>query len=150
MVPLSSCHQAVFDLISPMTLYLSPLVANAGLWDIIRIENLIEEEVYDVVEISTGIVLPSRKRDTKFVELLLRFWSADEENKAYSTTVVMPRTWTPKMYIGVLYLFVNWHMTLSIKSIELEGNTYTSINDVHEMFLVPTLKPRLTMQEDLF
>ena len=120
MVPLSSCHRDVFELIYPIPLYLSLLATNAGLWEIIRTSNCIEEEVDDVVTISTGSVLPSRKGDTKFVELLLRFWPADEEKEAYSTTVVMPRTWTLKMYLGVLYLSVNRHMTLSIKMIELE------------------------------
>ena len=78
MVPLSSRHQAVFKLISPIHLYLSPLAANAGLWEIIWTENRIEEEVDDVVEISTSSVLTSRKGDTESVELLLLFWSADK------------------------------------------------------------------------
>ena len=103
-----------------------------------------------MVAISTGIVLPSRKGDTEFVELLLRFWSAGKEKEAYSKTVVVTRTWTPKMYLGVLYLSVNRHMTLSIERIELEGNTYTSMNDVHDLFLVPSLNPRRTMQADFF
>ena len=92
MVPLSSRHRAVFKLISLITLHLSPLATNTVLWDIIRTENRIEEEVDDVVTISTGSVLPSRKGDTEFVELLIRFWSADEEKEAYYTTVVMPKT----------------------------------------------------------
>ena len=114
MVSLSSRHRAVFDLISPIPFYLSPLAANNGLWEIIRTANCIEEEVDGVVAISTGSVLPFRKVDTKFVELQLRFWLADEEKEAYSTTVVMPRTCTHKMYLGVLYFSVNRHMTLPI------------------------------------
>ena len=104
-------------------------------------KNCIEEEVDDAVAISTGTVLPSRKGDAEFVELMLRFWSDDEEREAYSTTAVMPRTCNPKIYLGVFYLSVNRHMTLSIERIELEGNTYTSMNDVHDLFLVPSLKP---------
>ena len=69
--------------------------------------------------------LPSRKGDTEFVELMLRFWSANKEKEAYYTTVVMPRTWNSKMYLGVLYFSVNWNMTLSIERIKLEGNMYT-------------------------
>ena len=62
----------------------------------------------------------------------------------------MPRTWTPKVYLGVLYLSVNRNTTLSIERIELEGHTYTSMNDVHGLFLVPSLNPRLTKQADFF
>ena len=71
MVTLSIGHQAVFKLIYPIPLYLSPLSANAGLWEIIRTVNKIEEEVDDVVVISKGSVLPSRKGDTEFIEPLL-------------------------------------------------------------------------------
>ena len=78
MAPLSSRHRAVFKSISPITLYLSPLAANAGLSDIIWTENCVEEEVDDVVATSTGSVHPSRKGDTEFVDLLLRFCSADK------------------------------------------------------------------------
>ena len=114
MVPLSSRRRAVFELISPIPLYLSPLAANSSLWEIIRTENRIEEEVDDVVAISTGSVLPSRKVDTNVVEMQKQFCSDDEEKEAYSTTVVMPRTCTHKMYLGVLYFSVNRHMTLPI------------------------------------
>ena len=103
-----------------------------------------------MVAISTRSVFTSWKGYTEFLDLLLKFWSSDEEKYAYSTAVVMPRTWTPKMYLGVLYFPINQHMNISIERIKLTGNTYTSINDVHAMFLVPTLKPRLTMQEGLF
>ena len=104
----------------------------------------------DVVAISTGSVLPSRKVDTNFVEMQKQFCSDDEEKEAYSTTVVMPRICNPKMYLGVLYLSVTWHMTLSIERIELEGNAYTSMNDVHDLFLVPSLNPLLSMQAAFF
>ena len=150
MVPISSRHRAVFELILPIPLYLSPLAINADLWEVIRAANCIEEQVHDVVAISTGNVLPLRKGNTNLVELQLRFWSADKEKEAYSTTVIIPRTWTPKMYLGVLYLSVNRHMTLSIERIELEGHTYTSMNDVHGLFLVPFLNPRLTKQAAFF
>ena len=72
-----------------------------------------------MIAIFTGSVLPSRRGDIEFVELLLRFWSTDEGKEAYSTAVVMPMTWTPKMYLGVLDLSVNQHMTLYIERIEL-------------------------------
>ena len=62
MVPLSSRHQAVFELISPIPFYLSPLAANDGLWEIIRTENRIEEEVDDVVAISTCSLLTFEER----------------------------------------------------------------------------------------
>ena len=78
MVPLSSRHRAVFKLISPIYLYLSPLSVNTGPWEIIRTANHIEEEVDDVVAISTGSLRPLRKGNTKFVDMLLRFCFADE------------------------------------------------------------------------
>ena len=92
MVPLYSRQRAVFKFISPIPLYLFPIAANAGLWEIIRTGNCIEEEMDDVVAISTGSVLTSRKGDTEFVDLLLRFWSSDKEKEAYYRTVFVPRT----------------------------------------------------------
>jgi hypothetical protein len=76
------------------------------------------------------------EEDPSFVELLVSFYSPPEDQDAKTTDfkVVMPQTWSPKMYLGALNQSIRANrlnsLSLSLESINLSGrNCSTTINE---------------------
>jgi hypothetical protein len=79
----------------------------------------------------------SQVEDPRYVELLVSFYSPPEE---YSNIIkngfkaIMPRTWTPKMYLGVLHQSIRMNLILTLESIEVSGRNYTTMNKLSWLF----------------
>jgi hypothetical protein len=66
------------------------------------------------------------EEDPTHVELLVSFYSPAPDNdtnnfKKSNFKVIMPRSWTPKMYLGALYQFITTISLLTIESINFSG-----------------------------
>lgn len=48
--------------------------------------------------------------------------------------LVMPRTWTPRQYLAVLSLSLKTYHVLSVETIQINGKSYLSMNDVDHYF----------------
>ncbi len=48
--------------------------------------------------------------------------------------LVIPRTWTPRQYLAVLSLSLKTYHVLSVETIQINGKSYLSINDVDHYF----------------
>jgi hypothetical protein len=70
------------------------------------------------------------------VELLVSFYSPPEEQDAKKNDfkVVMPQTWSPKMYLGDLNQSIRTNCLLTLESINLSGRNYTTINKLNWLF----------------
>jgi hypothetical protein len=73
-----------------------------------------------------------------YVELLVSFYSPPEEDTnnciKNDFRVIMPRTWTPKMYLGALHQSIRTNSILTLKSIEVSGRNYTTMNKLDWLF----------------
>ena len=47
---------------------------------------------------------------------------------------VMPKVWTPKMYLGVVNISIERSKSILIEAIVFRGQRYITINDVHWLF----------------
>ena len=68
-----------------------------------------------------------------YVFLDLKLYNSHDDSM-FDEKVVMPNTWTPRMYLALCEVSVTRNKLLCIQQIELEGNTYMSINDLHFYF----------------
>jgi hypothetical protein len=92
--------------------------------------------------ISTNRV--SAVEDLRYLELIVIFYSTEEaKNKNKKTPpkfglkVVMPKDWTPRMYLGALYRSIKSNRVLSLELVTLHGQSYTTINKLHWLFSSP-------------
>jgi hypothetical protein len=77
--------------------------------------------------------------DPRYVELLVGFYPQEDVENQYACLkihhdVVVPASWTPKMYLGALSLSLSRHHVISLSMISLNGRKYKSLNDVHWLF----------------
>ena len=82
--------------------------------------------------------------DPRYLELIVKFYStveAKNKNKKTSSKfdlkVVMPKDWTPRMYLGALYRSIKSNRVLSLELVTLQGRSYTTINELHWLFSSP-------------
>ncbi len=76
------------------------------------------------------------KEDPRYLELQISFYSpAPEDNskifKKKDFKVIMPRSWSPKMYLGALYQSIRTNSLLTLKSMNISGQNYTTINKLN-------------------
>jgi hypothetical protein len=77
--------------------------------------------------------LSKNEEDPTYVELLVSFYSPTPENDTHNFEkrdfkVIMPRSWTTKMYLGVLYQSITTNSLLTLESINISGQKYTTMN----------------------
>ena len=65
------------------------------------------------------------------VKIIMTNW---DETSTCQEEIVMPMHWTPCMFLGLLQVSVQRYQLLSIQRVELHGNEYTTINDLHLYF----------------
>jgi hypothetical protein len=73
------------------------------------------------------------------VELLVSFYSPapddDIDNfEKRDLMVIIPRSWTPKMYLGSLYQSITMNSLLTLESINISGQKYTTMNESNLLF----------------
>jgi hypothetical protein len=82
----------------------------------------------------------SQVEDPRYIELLVSFYSPPEEDTKNviknNFKVIMPRTWTPKMYLGALHQSITTNLLLVLESIDVSGRQYTTMNELNCLFLV--------------
>ncbi len=76
------------------------------------------------------------EEDPRFVELLVSFYSPASEGDFFKSEfqVVMPRSWTPKIYLGALHQSIRTNSILTLKSISISGQNYTTMNKLNWLF----------------
>jgi hypothetical protein len=85
----------------------------------------------------------SAVEDSRYLELIVIFYPPEAKNKIKKTPpkfdlkVVMPKDWTPRMYLGVLYRSIQSNRILTLQTITFNGRSYTTINELHWLFSSP-------------
>ena len=88
--------------------------------------------------------------DNQMAIITIRLYSSefdrpvqDEEGLSYpkmkEIQAVMPKTWTPRMYLGAVNVSIERSHSIVIETIYFHGKRYVSINDVHWLFTEPNL-----------
>jgi hypothetical protein len=106
------------------------------------------KNIHDIIMSSRG-ALPIQKlttistdrlseveEDPRFVELLVSFYSPAPEGDFFKSEfqVVMPRSWTPKIYLGALHQSITTNSMLTLESISISGRNYTTMNELNWLF----------------
>ena len=116
-------------------------------WSVLKLDSVIplfdmrantSHNIYDIIRSSRGALpiqkltsiatdrLSEVKDDPRYVELLVGFYSPPPEDdtndfKKSEFKVVMPRSWTPKMYLGALYQSITTNSIVTLESISISG-----------------------------
>ena len=87
--------------------------------------------------------------ESQMVEITVRFYgrsspqqgreasmddSSNNQIIAKEIQAVMPKSWTPRMYLGAVNLSIERSQSILIEAIYFRGRRYISINDVHWLF----------------
>jgi hypothetical protein len=77
--------------------------------------------------------------DPRYVELSAGFYPQEDVKNQYARpeihhNVIVPASWTPKMYLRALRLLLSRYHVLLLSMISLNGWKYKSLNDVHQLF----------------
>ena len=94
--------------------------------------------------------------DDQYVELLVRFYRQEEDKILDENTLtppeiffkaVMPKDWTPRMYLGVLLTSIEKNNVLLLEPVMLNGRRYMTANEIHWAFTASTteIEKRLAM-----
>jgi hypothetical protein len=105
--------------------------------------------IYDIIRSSRGAI-PIQKvktittdrlsqvEDPRYVELSVSFYSPPEEDannfERNNFKVIMPTSWTPKMYLGSLNQSIRTNSLLTLESINCSGRNYTTMNELNWLF----------------
>ena len=134
--PPASRHRAVLCLQQPLPLFEMHAQRSRNLREIIWSSRRVKHSLM-VRTITTDIWKPLD--DPCYVELLVGFYPQEDVENQYARLkihhdVVVPASWTPKMYLGALSLSLSRHHVISLSMISLNGQKYKSLNDVHWLF----------------
>jgi hypothetical protein len=132
--PPATRHRAVMLLHISVPLYVMWAHSSSSLQDILQ-SSRTAEKVMVVMAVSTNQV--SRVEEhPKYLILLLSFYPQDDENQPPKSEVkvVMPNTWTSKMYPSALNKSIGKNAILSIELITIDGQVYATINELRWLF----------------
>jgi hypothetical protein len=95
------------------------------------------EKVMMVMSVSTDRI-KKVEDNLKYLEMDILFYPCKHDNinpaPKLDFKVIMPRDWTPKMYLAVLNNSVIKHLILSLESITIDGRIYATINELEWLF----------------
>ncbi len=76
------------------------------------------------------------EHDPTYVELAITFHPDDHEHQPLKmdVNVIMPKGWTPKMYLAALNKSMKRHSVLSLESITIDGQIYATVNELQFLF----------------
>ena len=93
-----------------------------------------------VETISTNRI--SGVEDPRYVELMVSFYTRavnyKNPSKKLTYKLIMPKDWTPRMYLGPLYRSIKSNTVVSMELMTLAGRTYTPTNELKWLFAAPT------------
>ena len=146
--PPASRHRGVLVVNPPVPLYdFGNRIGAATLSSLID-ETRNAQPLFKVNTICTGIqqLCASEKQ---MVEMTVRCYGSsldvvadhdmkDDEDSGHvafkEIQVVMPKTWTPRMYLGAVCLSIDQNQSVLIESIDFRGRRFISINNIHWLF----------------
>jgi hypothetical protein len=132
--PPTSRHWSVLTLHPVMSLFDIRSTTSSSIYGIIRSSR----EAIPIQKLKTITTnrLSLVEEDPRYVELLVSIYSPpeDQDEKNTDFKVVMPQTWSPKMYLGALNQSIRTNRLLSLESINLCGRNYTTINELNWLF----------------
>jgi hypothetical protein len=88
--------------------------------------------------------------DPRYVELMVSFYTRavnyKNPSKKLTYKLIMPKDWTPRMYLGALNRSIMNNAALSLESVALDQRSYTTTNELHWLFSPPVdvIHTRLT------
>jgi hypothetical protein len=133
--PPASRHRSVLTLDRLVPLFDMRANPSTNIYDIIR-SSRGAIPIQRLTTITTDRI--SQVEDPRYVELLVSFYSPPEEDAnnfiKNDFKVIMPRTWTPKMYLGALHQSIRTNSLLTLESIEVSGRNYTTMNELNWLF----------------
>jgi hypothetical protein len=134
--PPATQHRAVMSLHSYVPLYDMRPHSSSSLQDILE-SSRTAEKVMMVMAVSTDQVIRVEE-DPKYLILSLSFYPQDDENRPPKSEVkvVMPNTWTPKMYVSALNESIRKNSILSIELITIDGRVHATIIELQWLFSV--------------
>jgi hypothetical protein len=92
-----------------------------------------------VETISTNRVL--EVKDPRYVELMVSFYTRavnyKKPSKKLTYKLIMPKDWTPRMYLGALNRSIMNNSILSLESVALDRRSYAATNELHWLFSSP-------------
>ncbi len=92
-----------------------------------------------VETISTNHV--SRVNNPRYVGLMVSFytWAVNYKNPSKKLTykLIMPKDWTPRMYLGALNQPITNNAFLSLEAVALDQKSYATTNQLHWLFSLP-------------
>jgi hypothetical protein len=99
-------------------------MSSRGALPIQKLTTIATDRLYEVEE------------DPRFVELVVHCYSPapDDEFEKSEFKVIMPRSWTPKIYLGALYQSITNNSLLTLESIIISGRNYTTMNELNWLF----------------
>ena len=133
--PPASRHRSVLTLDRVVSLFDMRANMSNNIDDIIR-SSRDARPIQRLTTITTDRM--SQVEDPRYVELLVSFYSPPEEESNFCIKndfkVIMPSTWTPKMYLGALHQSIRTNSLLTLESIEVSGRNYTTMNELNWLF----------------
>lgn len=145
--PPATRHRGVLKLLGPVPLYdFGGRMEESTLLSIVN-ESRDAIPLFNVTSVSTD-----EQRlcalENQMVNITIRFYgegisSRNENERQHEMTkeieAVMPKLWTPRMYLAALNISIERNRSIIIEAIYFRGNRYISINNIHWLFTEPNL-----------
>ena len=135
--PPASRHRSFLTLDRVVLLFDMRANTSNNIYDIMRSSR----EALPILKFTTITTdrLSEVKEDPRYLELQISFYSpAPEDNSKIfekkDFKVIMPRSWSPKMYLGALYQSIRTNSLLSLESMNISGRNYTTMNELNLLF----------------
>jgi hypothetical protein len=135
--PPASRHRSVLTLDHVVPLFDMRANTSKNVYDIMRSS----KEALSIQKLTTITTdrLSKVEEDPTYVELLVSFYSPapDDDTDNFEKRdfkVIIPRSWTPKMYLGALYQSITTNSLLTLESINISGRKYTTMNELNWLF----------------
>ena len=126
-------HRGVLKLIYDVPLYDTRNVPTDTFRDIIEASKS-AQIVMKVRTLCTDLVEDCEDDDTKYLMDLYLFSSTGSVIK---TQVLVPKDWTPRMYLGAIFKSVSTDSIISFENEKINDKNYTTINNIQWLFSTP-------------
>ena len=140
--PPATRHRGVLKIVHPVPLYdFGNQMEEPTLLSVIN-ESRDAQPLFKVSSVCTDYQQVLASED-QMVNITIRFYSDDfqaegnggrAERQMKEIKAIMPKAWTPRMYLGAVNVSIERNRSIIIETIYIHGNRYVSINDIHWLF----------------
>ena len=142
--PPATRHRGILSLVSSVPLFdFGSRLGEPTLQALIN-ESKNAMPLFNVESISTGNQ-QANLLDQDLVEIIVRFYGVTATDGSSNLNhhqsrimkeikSVMPKVWSPRMYLGALKVSIERNRSILIEAISFRGQRYISINDIHWLF----------------